>query len=126
MVGKKDLVIIALLVGIWWLLAYYNTPPNTNIEMGWMQISNRVGKAGATIYTDGKDVNLVPQMRFTEQPTPTEVISVNSLSAFINQIDECGAQVIYRHGDSLMFVKSGTVWVSFTPVFYGEGRILWP
>ncbi len=119
MIGRKDIIIIGLLVAIWGLLAFYNTPPIENVQMGWMQISNWVGKTGATIFTDrGDDPNLMPQMRFTKQPTPTEVITVDSLTAFVHAIEESGAKIIYRHGDSLVFVKDSMTWVSYTPTFY--------
>ncbi len=84
-----------------------------------MQISNWVGKTGATIFTDrGDDPNLMPQMRFTKQPTPTEVIIVDSLTAFVHAIEESGAKRIYRHGDSLVFVKDSITGVYYTPTFY--------
>jgi hypothetical protein len=115
----KELVILGLLFAIWGLIAYYNTPPIENVQMGWIQISNWVGKAGATIYTDrGDDPNLSPQMRFPKLPEPAKVIDVGSLTAFVNAINESGTEVIYRHGDSLVFVRDSATWVSYTPTFY--------
>jgi len=52
-------------------------------------------------YTDrSDDPNLSTQMRFNKLQKPTEVKTVNTSIAFINEIDANGAKVIYHNGDS--------------------------
>jgi S-adenosylmethionine:diacylglycerol 3-amino-3-carboxypropyl transferase len=114
----KDSLIIVLFFTIWAGLVYYNTPPIKDVQMGWIQISNRIGKVGATVFSDGDDPNLMNEYLFKNQPKVVQVVEVNTLTAFINKLEESGVKIVYLHEDALIFIKDSTTWISYTPIFY--------
>jgi hypothetical protein len=119
---KVKLVAIALLLTIFYAIVilepHSKTPSRDNTVMGWVQISNRVGKAGATIYTDRNDPNLLPSFWLKNQPEPTQVVLVDSLTSFIGEIDGSNSKIIYSQGDSLILIKDPSTWIKYTPTFY--------
>lgn len=112
------IVFSAIIIGLIYInVNQSNRPSDEDILMGWIRISNAIGRTGAIIYSDREDPNLLDSMQFTNQPEPATVIEVAYLLPFLNSIEESGVHVVYRHGDSLILIKDPSTWVKYTPRF---------
>jgi hypothetical protein len=75
-------------------------------KAGWINVSNRIGRAGATIYSDSADPNLPESLHF-QNAYPTNISKVTHLYEFTNMIQAKSLKIVYLHNGSLyLFIDS--------------------
>jgi hypothetical protein len=123
LMGKERLFGLFLLFALIVIFIQYNltirdSASEEDILQGWIQISNRIGRAGAVIYLAGGDVNLLDSQQFSVQPQPSNRVNVDTLDGFIDLIKRNGSLVVYRQGDTLICILGSFTWCYYTPQFY--------
>jgi len=86
-----------LLVGLFVLMDAPRKSALENEMTGWINVSNRVGRAGAMIYPDTTTPNLLESQQFSKVYPPASLVEVQHLEDFANTIKSRKATVVYRH-----------------------------
>jgi hypothetical protein len=126
--SKERLLGLFLLLVVTVAIIKYNdinrmSPTEEDILQGWIQISNRIGRAGAVIYLASGDVNLTDNQQFSKQPQPSSTINVDMLDNFIDLIKKNGSVIIYRQDDTLICIFNSSTWCYYTPQFYRSAGV---
>jgi hypothetical protein len=126
--SKERLLGLFLLLVVTVAIIKYNdinrmSPTEEDILQGWIQISNRIGRAGAVIYLASGDVNLTDNQQFSKQPQPNSAINVDMLDNFIDFIKKNGSVIIYRQDDILICILNSSTWCYYTPQFYRSAGV---
>jgi hypothetical protein len=120
--NKERIFGILSLLMIIVIIIQYNVnlskPTEEETFQGWIQISNRIGQAGAGIYLADKDPNLPENLQFSEQPQPQKNINIITLSQFINLIEANHLKNVYKQDSTLILILNSSTWYSYTPQFY--------
>jgi branched-subunit amino acid ABC-type transport system permease component len=90
-------------------------------KAGWINVSNKVGKAGATIYSDSDDPNLPENLRFNNA-YPVTVSETHNLYEFTNMIQAKGITIVYLHNGSLYLFIDSTQGYLYSPGGDNYGR----
>jgi len=117
----KIAVIVLVVVGFSALV--WNAQMSTLVDekAGWINVSNRVGRVGATIYSDGDDPNLPESLHFLNA-YPTNISKVTHLYEFTNMIQARSLKIVYLHNGSLyLFIDSSQGYV-YSPGSDNYGR----
>jgi branched-subunit amino acid ABC-type transport system permease component len=93
-----------------------------NETTGWINVSNRVGKAGALIYPDTATPNLLENQQFSRVYPPANVEQVPNLGSFTTIIKNRGATVVYRHDGALYLIVDPSLGYVYDPQRDNFGR----
>jgi hypothetical protein len=121
--NKEPLLGLFLILVVIVTIIQYNDVHTQDILQGWIQISNRIGRAGAVIYLASGDINLLDSQQFSKQPQPNNNINVDTLDNFIDLIKKNGSVIVYRQGDTLICILNSSTWCYYTPQFYNSAGV---
>jgi branched-subunit amino acid ABC-type transport system permease component len=117
----KVTALVLVVVGFSALVWNAQTTTIVDEKTGWINVSNRVGRAGATIYSDSEDPNLPESLRF-KNAYPATVSEIQHLYEFTNMIQAKGITVVYLHNGALyIFIDSAQGYV-YSPGGDNYGR----
>jgi branched-subunit amino acid ABC-type transport system permease component len=118
----KIAVIVLVVVGFSTLV--WNAQMSTLVDekAGWINVANRIGKAGAKIYGDTPNMEL-PENLYFENIPPTETITeLRTLTIFAVTIQSTGAKIVYLHEGSLYLFLDGGSCYTYDPTTDNYGR----
>jgi len=110
-----------VLVGVFVLMDTPRRNAQENETEGWINVANRVGRAGAMIYPDTATPNLLESQQFSKVYPTASFVEVYGLEDFANTIKSNEATVVYRHGGSLYLIV-GSVGYVYDPNLDNYGR----
>jgi len=88
----------------------------------WINVSSKIGKAGALLYSDAPNIELPESLYFENVYPPTTMITVQNLEAFTNIIKREGVTIVYKHGSVLYMIKDPSLGYVYEPESDNFGR----
>ncbi len=115
------LTLVLILVGLFILMDTSRRNALENETAGWINVANRVGRAGAVIYPDTATPNLPESKQFSVVYPPASLVEVQHLEDFASTIKSNRATVVYRHEGSLYLILGSVGYVyDPSPENYGH------
>ena len=90
--------------------------------MGWMNVANKIGMVGATIYPDTPDTRLPSSLFFLNVYPPRVLIPVSSVKDFAMVIGNRDATIVYLHDNVLYLIVDSSLGYSYDPRNDNFGR----